>query len=245
MRGLTRALPVIVAIVTTWCLTTASAQSTIPNGVFVRNSEGLVWLVLDGQRVKIPVWTASDDDIAALPVSDRWAMMNDDGSIVAGDRPAWLADAPPALLNPAVAAAPPTATPASVPAPTTAPAASGNSLTYQGLTVTVLKIERGWKSSNQFIKPHDGNEFITFDVRADNATSDQIQLNPASFKVATEDGARWDRSSARDPSLPSGAVIPGTPMRGWVTFEVPVGRRVIQFLWEARYNQTLVLPVQG
>jgi hypothetical protein len=94
MRKLGAVLPVLVAIAATWWVTSASAQSTIPNGVFVQNSAGLLWLVLDGQRVKIPVWPASDDDIAALPVPDRWAVMNDAGAIVAGDAPAWLGSAP-------------------------------------------------------------------------------------------------------------------------------------------------------
>lgn len=95
MRALRSALPVAAAIVVTWALTTATvAQSSIPNGVFVKNSEGLIWLVLDGQRVKIPIWTATDDEIAALPVPDRWAVLNDAGAIVAGDRPAWFGGAP-------------------------------------------------------------------------------------------------------------------------------------------------------
>lgn len=101
------ALPVAIAVIGTWCLTTvSSAQSSIPNGVFVRNSEGLLWLVLDGQRVKIPVWPASDEEIAALPVADRWAVMNADGAIVAGDRPAWLTDATPPSVPTSLPSAP-------------------------------------------------------------------------------------------------------------------------------------------
>lgn len=91
-RHLGRWLPALLMVL---CLTTfpASAQSTIPDGVFVKNSQGLVWLVLSGQRVKLPVWPASDDDIAALPVSDSWAVMNDVGAIVPGDVPSWLGGA--------------------------------------------------------------------------------------------------------------------------------------------------------
>jgi hypothetical protein len=118
MMRMRAALLVAVAIIATWWVTTSSAQSAIPNGVFVKNSEGLVWLVLVGQRVKIPVWAASDEEIAAVPVADRWAVMNDAGAIVAGDRPAWLADesasAPPAA--PAQSAAP-TTTPKSTATP--------------------------------------------------------------------------------------------------------------------------------
>lgn len=96
MKRLKAALPVLLAIFGTWAITTATtAQSSIPNGVFVKNSDGLIWLVMDGQRVKIPVWPASDEEIAALPVPDRWAVMNDAGAIVAGDRPSWFGGAAP------------------------------------------------------------------------------------------------------------------------------------------------------
>lgn len=130
MKRLKAVLPVLIAIVVTWALTIGtSAQSNIPNGVFVKSSEGLVWLVLEGQRIKIPVWPASDDDIAALPVADRWTVMNDAGAIVAGDRPAWLVDAAqqiaPALVAPATDTLPqapaPVATSTSIPTATTAP----------------------------------------------------------------------------------------------------------------------------
>lgn len=88
-------LPMMAAVVVTWGVArTTAAQSSIPNGVFVRNSDGLVWLVLEGERIKIPVWQASDEEIAAIPVFDRWAVMDAVGAIVAGDRPAWLVDDP-------------------------------------------------------------------------------------------------------------------------------------------------------
>jgi hypothetical protein len=83
-------LPVIFGIVVTWWIASpTTAQSGIPDGVFVREGDGTVWLVLNGQRVGLALWAASDDDIRALPKSDRWAVMNDDGAIVAGDRPGW------------------------------------------------------------------------------------------------------------------------------------------------------------
>jgi hypothetical protein len=242
MSKLKAVLPVLVAIAATWWLTTPSvAQSSIPNGVFVRNSEGVLWLVMDGQRVKIPVWSASDEEIAALPVPDRWAVMNDAGAIVAGDRPAWLPSQGSASIS--AVRADPTATPK--PVPTATPRTASDSLSFNGLTLKVMKIERGWKSDNQFIKPKAGREYVTIDVRIDNDTSEQQDMNPARFKVVTEDGVRWDSSSARDPYLKLGDVIPGTPMRGWLTFEVPRNLGVIQLLWEADYKTTLVLSIKA
>jgi hypothetical protein len=83
---------VIITVVVAFWLGRASAQGTIPNGVFVRNSEGGIWLVLDGQRVRLPIWQAADEEIAGLPLADRWAVMNDAGAIIAGDRPLWLGE---------------------------------------------------------------------------------------------------------------------------------------------------------
>lgn len=121
MRNVLRtALPIVAAIVVTWGVArTTVAQSSIPNGVFVRNSEGLVWLVLEGERIKIPVWQATDEEIAAVPVFDRWAVMDAVGAIVAGDRPAWLVDSSPASQP--VAAAQPTPTRTPRPAATATP----------------------------------------------------------------------------------------------------------------------------
>jgi hypothetical protein len=91
----------------------ASAQGAIPDGVFVRESNGTVWLVIGGQRVAVPIWQAGDADIAALPKSDLWAVMNDGGAVSGGSRPAWFTDV--IATAPATAAAP-----AAVPsAPTT------------------------------------------------------------------------------------------------------------------------------
>lgn len=108
MRRARPLLALVVAVVATWALTTlTAAQSTIPNGVFVKNSQGFIWLVVDGQRIKIPVWPASDADVAALPEVDRWAVANETGAVVAGDRPSWLDNQP----APVAAPAPPAPTP--------------------------------------------------------------------------------------------------------------------------------------
>lgn len=70
----------------------ATAQGAIPDGVFVTDTTGKVWLVLGRQRINVPIWPASDADIGMLPVSDQWAIMNDVGAIVAGARPSWSTD---------------------------------------------------------------------------------------------------------------------------------------------------------
>ena len=91
-----RAGVLLAAMIAAFTLGQASAQSghDLPNGVFVRMPAGSVALVLDGQIVNVPVWPATIDQIAALPHSDRWAVLNAAGSIVAGDPPEWIRRTP-------------------------------------------------------------------------------------------------------------------------------------------------------
>lgn len=82
--------PVVLAIAITWYATSATAaQSAIPNGVFVKDMRGQVWLVLDGKRVKVALWPADVLAVQAIPESGEWAVMNSTGGIVAGAQPAW------------------------------------------------------------------------------------------------------------------------------------------------------------
>jgi len=83
-------LIVALAVVAGWSGGSTSAQSTIPNGVFIQDGSGYLWLVLDGKKVNVPVWMADHEDVRQLPKSDRWAVMNDAGAIVAGDIPPWV-----------------------------------------------------------------------------------------------------------------------------------------------------------
>ena len=71
----------------------ASAQPAVPDGVFVRDGADNTWLVTGGTRAVVPIYPASDEQIAALPESGRWVASAAGGSIVLGDRPEW-AEAP-------------------------------------------------------------------------------------------------------------------------------------------------------
>ena len=94
MQRLRRALPVLIAIGTTWLLTTASgvAQSSVPAFVYLRDSQGQLWFTgRDGAiRAGVPLYPASDEEIAAIPASGHWLIPKPDGSgLQAGPRPAW------------------------------------------------------------------------------------------------------------------------------------------------------------
>ncbi|MCC6174494.1 MAG: hypothetical protein IT305_04245 [Chloroflexi bacterium] len=88
-----------------------SAQGMLPNGVFVSDSAGNVWLVLNGARSHVPFYPTTDDTIAAVPESGQWVVPGADGALTLGEQPEWVG----------MALAPPAPAPASTPTPTPAP----------------------------------------------------------------------------------------------------------------------------
>ena len=50
---------------------TVAAQSGVPDGAFVRDTSGETWLVLNGERLRVPIHPADDATIAAIPDSGR------------------------------------------------------------------------------------------------------------------------------------------------------------------------------
>lgn len=103
---------------------TLSAQPLLPDGVFVRDSGGGVWLILGGQRAQVPFLPAADDVIFAVPDSGAWVVQGEGSVLVLGPQPDYVA-APPIMMAPPPA---PEATPApeaatATPVPTVAPVA--------------------------------------------------------------------------------------------------------------------------
>ncbi|MDP8923110.1 MAG: hypothetical protein M3O34_09585 [Chloroflexota bacterium] len=92
----------------------AFAQTGIPNGAFVRDSRGDVWLVVGGQRSAVPIYPATDEQIAAVPDGGQWLVPAWDGSggLVLGTRPTWAGQSGPATTgtSPIMSDAPPSVT---------------------------------------------------------------------------------------------------------------------------------------
>jgi hypothetical protein len=89
-----------------------SAQPLLPDGVFVRDSGGGVWLIIGGQRAQVPFLPAGDDVIFAVPDSGQWVVQGEGGILTLGAMPEYVY-APPVALPPAPE---PTATPTPAPA---------------------------------------------------------------------------------------------------------------------------------
>jgi hypothetical protein len=86
---------IVVLVVAAFGLGRASAQSAIPDGVFVRDSADNTWLVSGGARSVVPIYEADDADIQALPESGRWVVPASGGLVALGDRPEWGEDPAP------------------------------------------------------------------------------------------------------------------------------------------------------
>jgi hypothetical protein len=92
-----------------------SAQPLLPDGVFVRDSGGGIWLVIGGQRAQVPFLPATDEAIFSVPDSGSWVVQGAGGILTLGPQPGYVT-APPVMAGQATAT--PTATPAADPPPT-------------------------------------------------------------------------------------------------------------------------------
>jgi hypothetical protein len=90
-----RKIGTLALIVAAFGLGQASAQATIPDGVFVRDGADNTWLVSGGMRSVVPIYSTNDADIMALPESGRWVVPASGGLVALGDRPAWGEDPAP------------------------------------------------------------------------------------------------------------------------------------------------------
>lgn len=117
-----------------------SAQSLLPDGVFVRDGNGTVWFIYGGQRAQVPFLPANDDVIASVPDSGQWVIQGEGGGLTLGAQPSYV-QAPPIVMQ-----APPISTP--VATATTVPENPAPSVTIQvddsriqvGQTVSVTLI---------------------------------------------------------------------------------------------------------
>lgn len=80
---------VLVAVLIGWARDSAAAQPAVPGGVFVRDADRNLFLVLDGERHRVPVYPLSPEEVEAIPESGRWIVPSAAGGIEPGDNPHW------------------------------------------------------------------------------------------------------------------------------------------------------------
>ena len=126
--------------------------------------------------------------------------------------------------------------------PSTEPPADAAS-PAEGLAVTVLAIERGWRG-DRFERPRPGMEFATVEVRLENGDARPRRFFRSDFTVVTANGVRWHSAVVRDPALDT-RLVPGRCfVRGWLTFQVPAGIPLVELRWDPIPGAPHAIPLQ-
>jgi len=152
--------------------------------------------------------------------------------------------APPTQSPPPLTVAPATAAPTQPPATATPRRAFkiGDPVAFtDGWRLTVMKIED--QAAERFFTPKPGMHYVAITVRHDNGSPKEVSFNTFYFKVQDSNGVRRDGSifGTRDDSLKSGQLAPGGFVVGSLTFEVPVGDKQLQLIYEQfGYAQTTI-----
>lgn len=94
-----------------------SALAQLPDGVFVRDSGGAIWLITGGQRAQVPIYPAGDDAIFAVPDSGLWVVPGEGGALTLGGPPDYAFAPPPGAPPQNVMPPAPTPTPTATATP--------------------------------------------------------------------------------------------------------------------------------
>src|SRR3954452_13563965 len=71
-----------------------TAQAVLSDGLFVRDSGGNTWLIIGGQRARVPFRPATDDAIFSVPDSGQWVVPGDGGGLTLGAQPDFVNASP-------------------------------------------------------------------------------------------------------------------------------------------------------
>jgi hypothetical protein len=196
------------------------ADPPIPDGAFVQDAAGAIWLVHGGKRVRVPLYPATADEVAALPASGDWLVPQDGGAGL-GARPTWVDAEREGQARPG----------------------SGGAASVDGVTVTVLEVSRGWLPAPGLAHPKPGHEYLTLEVHLRNAGGEARRYDFAAFDVDVEGGSRSNAEIGRTPDLLLGTLAPGGTVRGWLTFQVLIGVPAVQLVWYARRDFAVAIPL--
>jgi hypothetical protein len=98
-RRVARALALVSLAVLVFGIGRGSAQPALPDGVFVKDSGGQIWLIIGGQRAKVPFYPAGDDVINSVADSGQWVVPGDGGILTLGAQPDFVNQAPVSLVS--------------------------------------------------------------------------------------------------------------------------------------------------
>lgn len=173
-------------------------------------------------------------------------------------RPATLQPAPSPIGSPfALAAASPTP-PAQAVAQTglSAPPVDGaRQAIHDGLTLDLVGVERNWQATGADGSPlrtRDGYELLAVLVRLVNGAGETRYAADTDFALVADDGSRFaarQTAPVRGPQLLTLPVPANDTVRGWLTFEAPIGSAPKRLQWSptrpdrARAEATYLVPL--
>lgn len=122
--------------------------------------------------------------------------------------------------------------------PTTQTYKLGDQVKLKDNVVTVHTVA-DYTSSNQFIKPKDGNKFVVVDVSIKNDSKEAINYNLFDFKLQDDKDYSYSTGLAdKEPSFSSGALQPGQSTRGFLSFEIPTGNQATKLVFTPEFLST-------
>ena len=98
-------------------------------------------------------------------------------------------------------------------------------------TVKVWGVTDPYTSSNEFLKPSDGNRWVLLDTEVKNVGSDpNLVSSLMCFKLKDSANREYDEdiASGTQPGPPDGEVAPGSSTRGNIVFEIPADATGLQ-----------------
>jgi hypothetical protein len=132
---------------------------------------------------------------------------------------------PTAAVQRGGAATQPAATTAAQPAP----AKVGDTVTHNGVAVTLHAVEDP-SPPGQTFKPAAGSRWVALDVTIKDVDTKEHPYNPLYAKLKTADNREANTTiGGKEPGMKSGTLAAGEAARGWLTFELPQDAQAASF----------------
>lgn len=220
------------------------AEGEIPSFSYVRDASGEIYVVSQGVRFGIPIYPATDEQVAALPFSNLYLLPNAAGDgFATAPRPDWAVAA---IAPPPPAASAPPAAPQPPPAASSSFGGVGQTtlVTGQGarFVVSVHAVTDPARSTNQFNTAK--GRWVLVDYSVENIGSVEFSFSPLALKLQTADAyliQRGNHAGLREPSLSSGDLAPGQKVRGFLAYDVPSDQRASGLIFQSGGSAQLMV----
>lgn len=117
----------------------------------------------------------------------------------------------------------------------------GDIIAIESQEMTITSVDRNWNSSNQFVKPAEGKEYIKVNITLTNKSDDKMSYLSNAWKIEDKDGALENAAVVvgNDDNLTYGEITAGGKKAGSLIFEVPAGDTNLKIhygpsLWSGR-----------